>query len=286
MIFAFILAALVSAIPSQTFNEGILRVERFGNTDARPIVFVPGLACGPWVWNAQISALAPTHDVYVVSLPGFDGRRMITGNHLMQRAVASIHELIASHHLKRTIVVGHSLGGTITVLFAATYPHDAANIVTVEGGYPVATTQAGRDAYVKRSTAAYASLEQPQLAAALRANMLQYTITRKADVDRATALAGPSEPAAIVAWMKAALSLDLTPRLSAIKVPFSVIIPYDAQIDPYQGFDAADDKLAAYRVWAAHARKGHVTLIKGSRHFVMIDQPSAFETALEAAIAQ
>jgi pimeloyl-ACP methyl ester carboxylesterase len=283
---ALIFAVLASLAPQRTFDAGIMQVQQFGSSDARPIIFIPGLACGPWVWDAQIAALAPKYNVFVVRLPGFDGRPMIGSNGLMRRAVDSIHTLIVSERLQRPIVVGHSLGGTVAVLFGETYPRDAANIVTVEGGYPVAPTQAQRNASVARSTAPYDAISQSQVAATLRTNMLQYTITRKTDVDRATALAGRSEPTAIVAWMKAALSLDLTPHVSAIRVPFTAIIPFDAEIDPHQGFKTAADKLAAYKAWVSHAPRGEVIMISGSRHFVMIDRPRAFEMALESAIAR
>jgi pimeloyl-ACP methyl ester carboxylesterase len=283
---ALLFAVMVSLAPARTFDTGIMQVQRFGTSDARPIIFVPGLACGPWVWDAQIAALAPKYDLFVVTLPGFDGRPIIAGAGLIRRAVDSIHSLIVTQHLHRPTVVGHSLGGTIAVLFGETHPQDAANIVTVEGGYPVAPTQAQRNAGVARSIAPYEGIAQAQLADALRKNMLQYTITQKADVDRATALAGLSDPKAIVAWMQAALSLDLTPHLSRIRVPFTAIVPFDAQIDPYQGFKSAAAKLTAYRAWVSHAPLGKVILIQGSRHFVMIDRPHAFETALESAIAR
>jgi pimeloyl-ACP methyl ester carboxylesterase len=283
---ALVLATLAAISPERTLQAGIMQVEQFGRPSARPIIFIPGLACGPWVWNAQIAALSGRYDVIVLSLPGFDGHPMISRSDLMRSAVDSIHSLVVSEHLQRPIIVGHSLGGTLAVLFGETYPKDAANIVTVEGGYPVAPTQAARNARVARSIAPYKHVAPGQLGAALRSNMLQYTITRKADVDRVTVLAARSSPAAIVAWMKAALSLDLTPRLSAIRVPFTAIIPYDSQIDPYQGFKTAADKVAAYKAWVAHASAGKVIMISGSRHFVMIDRPDAFEAALEAAIAR
>jgi len=285
--FSLVLAVLLGVpLPQARFDSGIVQVERYGNATARPLVLVPGLACGPWVWSAQIHALAAKYDLYVLSLPGFDGRSMIGGDDLMKRVVASLHELIVSHHLKRPIVVGHSLGGTIAVLFGETYPHDAANIVTVEGGYPVAPTQAERNAYVARRVALYGGISQNQLGEALRKNMLQYTITRTSDVDRATILAGRSEPEGIVDWIRAGLTIDLTPRLARITVPFTAIIPFDAQIDPYNGFKTAADKQAAYTAWVAHTARGKVMLITGSRHFVMIDRPRAFESALEAAIAR
>ena len=286
-VFALLLTTLLALpAPHATFDAGFAKVERFGNPQGRPVIFIPGLACGPWVWGNQIAALAPRYDLYVLSLPGFDGQPMVTGDDLMKRAVDSVHDVIVSQHLRRAIVVGHSLGGTISVMFAQTYPHDASLVVSVEGGYPEAPTQAERNAAVARETKPYEGIPAAQLGSALRTNMLQYTITSPADVDRATELAGRSDPAAIVAWMRAALLLDLTPGLTAIAAPFTEIIPYDAQIDPYRGFKTQDAKLQAYRQWVAHVPNGNVVLIPNARHFVMIDQPSAFEAALHDAFVR
>src|SRR5271155_5523707 len=101
----------------------------------------------------------------------------------MARAANSLHLLIATHHLNRPIVVGHSLGGTLAVFFAEHYPHDVTRLVTVEGGYPVAPTQALRDARVAKAVQPYEGIARSDLGPALRENTLQCTITSKADVD-------------------------------------------------------------------------------------------------------
>jgi len=209
------------------FDSGILRVERFGGNGSRPLIFVPALFCGSWEWNAQINSLSNQYDVFVVTLPGFDGRPMVSGDALMERAARDIHLLIESRGLKRPIVIGHSLGGTLAVFFAERYPNDTAGIVTVEGGYPVAPTQAMRDAGVARTVKPYEGLAQSELGPVLRKNMLQYTITSAADVNTVERFAARSDPEAIVAWLRAALTLDLTPGLSSIRVPFTAIVPFD-----------------------------------------------------------
>ena len=281
---AFILATLAPLpSPHQSFDAGIARVERFGNAHGKPLVLIPGLACGPWVWGNQIQALGSRYDIYTLTLPGFDGRPMIGGD-LMHEATLAVHTLIASRHLKNPIVVGHSLGGTITVMFAEQYPNDAAKIVSAEGGFPEGATQAARDAAVAQTIKPYQTATQATIGSALHDNLLQYTITAPADIAAATTLASVSKPEAVVKWMQAALSLDLTPQLNVIRVPFTEIIPFDPQIDPYQGFKTKEQKLEAYQQWIAHAPHGTIQVITPSRHFVMIDQPKAFEEALEAAI--
>jgi pimeloyl-ACP methyl ester carboxylesterase len=272
--------------PASTFDTGILQVERFGRRDARPLIFVPGLFCGSWEWNAQIDSLSKQYDVLVVTLPGFGGRPFIGGEDLMPRAAASLHRLIVEKRLVRPVLIGHSLGGTLSVYFAEQYPHDLSAVVSVEGGYPTAPTQAQRDAGVAKSVAPYEGLPQNRVGEVIAKTTLQYTITSKSDVVDVQRLAANSDRDAIIAWMRAALSLDLTPALSKITIPFTAIIPFDSVIDPYQGFSTEEKKRAAYVAWAAHTPHGKVVLIDRSRHFVMFDQPEKFERALEVAISR
>jgi pimeloyl-ACP methyl ester carboxylesterase len=269
---------------SATFDSGILHVERFGEAGRRAIIFVPALFCGSWQWNAQINTLSAKYTVLVVTLPGFDGRPMVASDDLMQGAANSLHSLIATQGLNRPILVGHSLGGTLAVYFAERYPRDVTSVVSVEGGYPIAPTQAERDAQVAQNVAPYDGVAPRDVGRVIVQDTLQYTITSKADVSTLEAFAAKSDPAAIIAWMRAALSLDLTPDLAKITVPFTVIIPFDPQIDPYVGFKTEDAKQAAYSAWAAHAAQSKVILIEPSRHFVMFDQAEKFEQALQTGI--
>jgi pimeloyl-ACP methyl ester carboxylesterase len=271
-----------TVMPSETFNEGILRVERFGTTNGIPVVFVPALFCGSWEWNGQVRMLASRYDIYVVTLPGFDGRPRVAPVNLMQRGVESLSQLIVQRHLAKPIVVGHSLGGTLSVMFGEMHSSDIRGVIAVEGGYPDAPTAARRAAAVAKSSAPFATVTTAAaFDKALRA-MLQYVITRPRDVDTVARLAERSDPRAIADWMRAALLLDLTPGLHSMRVPFVEIVPYDSSIDGYRGFASLHAKRRAYQAFVAHASGGSgVVMIAPSRHFVMFDQPASFDRALQ-----
>lgn len=272
-----------SVQPSETFDAGMLRVERFGDKTGRPLIFVPALFCGSWQWNGQVALLAKRYDIYVATLPGFDGRVRDARHALMERAVSSLSRLIHTRKLDRPIVIGHSLGGTIAVLFGEERPAEAGGIIAVEGGYPIAKTVASRRQQVARIAGPFERIDRRTFDRVLRAN-LRYIITSTKDVDAVAALAERSDPDAIADWMHAALILDLTPNLSKIRVPFTEIVPFDPNIDPYQGFASLEAKRKAYQAFVALAPRGRVIMIAPSRHFVMFDQPDRFNRALSSAI--
>jgi pimeloyl-ACP methyl ester carboxylesterase len=264
----------------ETFTVGILRVERFGPNGHPPIVFIPALFCGSWQWNGQIAALSSSHTVFAVTLPGFDGRPAIGGDALMSRAAQSLDRLIRSRRLVRPLIVGHSLGGTLAVYFGERYSSEIGGIISAEGGFPIAPTQTERNKLVDAGVQPFLTVNRRSFEGVLRDAMLRYVITSKQDIATVGALASRSDPAALVAWMRAALTLDLTPQLSAIHVPFAEIVPFDITIDPYRGFSSLDAKRRAYATWISHARDGNVVMIDHARHFVMFDQPKAFNNAL------
>jgi pimeloyl-ACP methyl ester carboxylesterase len=277
-------APAIAARSSEAFSVGMLRVEHYGRSGRTPIIFIPALFCGASQWQREISALGDRYDIYALTLPGFDGRARDAGGDLMGRAIADISTLIRSRHLDHPILVGHSLGGTLAILFAERRSTEVRGVIAVDGGYPLAPTARERDERVRQATAPYRGIDQRALGDSLREHMLQYVITRKSDVDSVEAVAARSVPAAVVDWMREALRLDLTPKLKQITVPLTEIVPFDKDIDPYQGFPSLDSKSAQYRAFVSHAPRGTVVMIDHSRHFVMIDQPQAFDRALYTAI--
>lgn len=268
----------------ESFTVGMMRVDHFGAAGHTPIIFIPALFCGASQWQRQIAELSGRYDIYALTLPGFDGRPRDTGGDLMNRAVADISTLIATRHLDHPIIVGHSLGGTLAILFASSHAKDARGIIAVEGGYPVAPTPEAREKSVQQSTAPYVGIAQAAFGDSLNEHMLRFVIRSKSDADSVALVAARSDPAAVVDWMKAALLLDLTPRLSMISIPLKEIVPFDSTIDPYQGYANIGGKRAAYIAFLAHAPNGSLVMIDHSRHFVMIDQPAAFDHALYSAI--
>jgi len=162
-------AASLSTAPTvdASFDAGSIQVERYGKGDA--VVLLPGLTAGTWEWYDTIRHLAPNHTVYAVSLPGFDGRPAATPP-LFDRVTADFWSFIATQHVVRPVLVGHSLGGTLAILLGEQHPERLRGIVALDG-MPLFP---GMERVTAEQRAAGAQGAATQIAAESHAQLLDY----------------------------------------------------------------------------------------------------------------
>jgi pimeloyl-ACP methyl ester carboxylesterase len=252
--------------PATSFDSGSLHVDVYGTPGKAPLVFIPGLLCGPWVWAREIQRFAPEYTIYALTLPGFDGRPAIGGD-LFAKTSGDFWSLLQSRGIPKPILVGHSLGGTLAILLAEQHPERLTGVVAVDG-LPVfpgteQLTQSQRTAVASRVEAMSGDVTAalPQL------------ITSQQDVDAIAPLVRKSDPRAAGAWAAQDLMLDLRPQLSRITVPL-LEIGAGANVQPYYASLLAAD---------AHAQ---VQAIANTRHFIMYDQPQQLDEALSAFLSK
>jgi pimeloyl-ACP methyl ester carboxylesterase len=100
--------------------EGILRYHRYGS--GPPVLLVHGLSGSAHWWRRNVKALAKHFTVYVIELKGYGTNRAWKPLRL-KAAAQCLSELIASMPGGRAHIVGHSMGGQISIHLAAEHPH-------------------------------------------------------------------------------------------------------------------------------------------------------------------
>ena len=278
--------AQAPAAGATTFDAGALRVERHGERGP-PVILIPGLASGAWVWRDSIAALRAGHRVYAVTLPGFDGRPAAAGDPLAL-AVDALRAFIVAQQLERPVLVGHSLGGTLALLLAAASPDLVGAVVTVDGLPVFPGTEnvdaAGRDALAQRFRERLAGLTPAQF----EAQQLQY-MRGLGVIDEATAaevarLTSRSDPRAVADYAAAVVARDPRPQLAGIRVPVLAVVPCYAPDLAAMGL-SQEAKVAHYRTLLSGVARLELVAIAPARHFAMLDQPQAFTDALAKFLA-
>jgi pimeloyl-ACP methyl ester carboxylesterase len=262
--------------PAETFESGALLVERHGSK-GRPVILIPGLASGPWVWQEVIRQFKGDFTLYVVTLPGFDGRPAPAGEAL-EGARAALRELIAQRKLVRPVLVGHSLGGTLAYAVAQDLGNGIGGVVALDGlpvfpgtenMPPEQRPQAAQSVRTRMATndpRAWASQQ--------RDYMRGQGVLDMGKADDITPLLLRSDREAVGAYVADALAIDLRPGLSKITAPVLVVAPF-YQYDGAQDAMTAADKVAHYSSLVEGIPSVEVVPIAPSRHFLMIDQPLA-----------
>lgn len=269
--------------PAERFEIQGMLVERHGN-GRQALILVPGLATGGWVWQDTVREFAGTHTLYVVTLPGFDGRPPLTGpGNPFDAAKAALTGLVESRRLAKPVLVGHSVGGTLAIALAQDLAGRIGGAVAIDGlavfprteDTPPAQRTAMAEAMRQRMTA-----PTPEaFAAQQRQYMRQMGLTDIGKADDLARLTARSDPAAVGAYMGAVLALDLRPGLPKISAPLLVMAPSYAPDNAAMGISAGE-KQAYYRELMAGTPKLDVILIDNARHFAMLDQPRAVHDAL------
>jgi pimeloyl-ACP methyl ester carboxylesterase len=267
------------AAPGRTIQMGHISIQTIGK--GSPVILIPGLSSPRAVWDGVAPELARTHTVYLVQVNGFagDDPRDNLAPGLLDGVVAELHAFIVDHKLKGAAVVGHSMGGLVSLMLARAHPGDLGRMMIVDS-LPYIGSLFMPDARV-------AAIEPT--AAAMRDKMAA-NYGKPADVAGATATANqlalkPDSRTKVAAWAEASdprvtglafyedMTTDLRPDMAAITTPITLVYPAGARGD------------ALYH--AEYGKVPHMTYVPvaDSAHFVMLDQPEAFRTALIAFLA-
>ncbi len=264
-----------------------LRVVQYGKSGS-PIIFIPGLASGGWAFSSSVKRFAPNHVVYVVTLAGFDGMAPpAQKDGYIDLADAELEKLIQTRHLDHPILIGHSLGGTLALLFATTHSDLIGGIVTVDGLPVFPGTEnmpsehrgdMGVQARARVDTSSPGAFAKQQMDYAKSSAVMHEDMA-----DQLAPMLARSDPEAVAQYLGEDLTLDFRAALPQVKVPVLLITPYNpADGQRMNPPHTQADKVAYYRTLMQGTPQLEVIAITPARHFVMFDQPEAFLNVLSA----
>lgn len=250
------------------------------------VILIPGLASSGHVWDATVAHLAAGHRVHVVQVAGFAGAPAGSNasGPVLEPTVAALHDYIVANKLQGAAVIGHSLGGLMAMKLALAHPGDAGRILIVDSLPFFGLVMMGPDATVAKIEPIAAtmrdrmrSVSQADFAAAEPAQMVRLIKSHGPEAAAAVAAASASDPKVVGQAIYEDFTTDLRPDLARITVPVTMLYPYDPSTGATRAmFDGL------YAGAFAPLKQAKVRRIDGSYHFIMIDQPQAFFSEVDA----
>lgn len=264
---------------SQAANNKAISVTRHGNPNGQTLIFIPGLASSAAVWDETIEA-SPNYDVRVVQLAGFAGMEAI-----QDPSIEGVRSAI-TNHLKDVpgrdvVMIGHSLGGFLTLKTALVEPELINEIIIVDS-LPYLAGMMMPDATPEQATQMASAMSQ-QLKSLPRE---QFDAQQKMGLVRLVkdasyqpdleAWSEASDQGTVATLMGELLASDLRESLDGFKIKTTVLMAYD----PVMGVPEENLK-ALYEAQYNAAANVEIKVIGESYHFIMFDQPDAFKATLK-----
>ena len=265
------------------FSPTRFTVQDQGSVNKPDVILIPGLASSRAVWDAEAKLLAPNYRLHLVQIDGFAGAPAgaNAAGPILPGVVEELHQYIVAGKL-HPVVIGHSLGGLITLMLAAAHPEDVKKIVIVDSlpfyGLvfdPNATVEAVAP-QAKMICDQMLAMPADQFAT-MQPAIVKAMVKDEAGGKAVAASSIASDRAVMVNAMFEDLQTDIRPDMEKIKTPALLLYPVDASIP---GIDLAKvDSL--YK--GAFAAMPNVKLVRvdDSRHFIMYDQPAKLDAAVE-----
>ena len=269
--------------PAVVFAPARFSVVDQGTAGKPDVVLIPGMSSSRMVWDAEAKLLAPNFRLHLVQVNGFAGAEAgpNASGPVLSRVVEELHAYIVANKM-HPVVIGHSMGGLMTLMLAEKHPEDVQKIVIVEA-LPFAGALIDPGATPESIHPQVEAIKKQMMAipadqyAAMQPMMASRMVTNPEGQKLVAASFAASDRAVAVETMQEDLETDLRADIAGIKAPALVIYAYDpAAMQP----DAATYEAA---VQAAYKPMPHVTLtrIDNSRHFIMYDQPGKFDVVLQ-----
>ena len=254
----------------------------------RPVILIPGLTCPGAVWDETVARYQGQYQCHVVSLAGFGGvpAQQPLSAHFLQDARDQLLAYVKAQHLRRPVVIGHSLGGFLALWMAATDPEALGPLEIVDAlpflpaaQNPAATAESARpQAELLRQ-----QMSKGRASLAMSRQMAAGMVT---DTARQTQVArwGVASDAATVAQAIYEMSTtDLRAAVVRIQQPVLVLGTWAG----YAAYGATEEGVrAVFEMQYAALPHYTLALSPAGRHFVMYDDPQLFLGQTDAFLRQ
>jgi pimeloyl-ACP methyl ester carboxylesterase len=219
--------------------------------EGEPVVMVHGLSESTRLWYRNLPALAERYRVYLVDLPGFGLMRKFHQHFKLLEAGTWLDGWMQAVDLREVYLVGHSMGGYVSMSLAAAYPEKIKRLVLVDSiGIPFGLPL---DRLI------------PMALRAIRRSVPGLWFCIGYDYLRAG-------PAMVRKASRQIVELDASEVLAAVQVPTLLIWGEDDDLVPCTLGRQLHERMTGARL----------LVIPGANHFCMYERPREFNQALLA----
>ncbi len=245
----------------------------------RPMLFIPGATCSGAVWNETVAYYAKTNQCHVFTLAGYAGTAPLAQGPYLETFKTALINYIKTNNLQHVVLVGHSIGGFLSLCTAISLQERLEKVIIVDGlpFYAGVMNPAAKSGFNEEQAKSTFATYQQMTLEQLKANQLAVARTMCADSTKWNLIAswGASSDRRTMAYtMSEMLGNDLRPQIAAITVPVLVLAAY-APVPEYPTF-TKEYAEALYKQQYQACTTCVIRVSPPAKHFIMYDAPEWF----------
>lgn len=275
----WLIAALVLALATYPFaSKGgeLVTVTKVGK--GAPMILIHGMSCSSAVWDEWVDRYKGNYELHLVTIAGFGNKQEVQKDHLLRSVRDEIIDYITLNKLQKPIMVGHSMGGFLSMWIAATAPDLTGKVVSVDGlPYFPAIMMPNITPEMAKSMAAnmgqmMASMDeaarkaqQKMIVASMVANTSMHGKVEKMGDESNSKMTGQA--------YSEMYTTDIREEMKQVKVPVLVLGAWYA----YRQYGSTKESTtASYKAQIENIKNAKLEVADTAYHFIFYDEPEWF----------
>lgn len=277
-----ILAAIAAILVTSAHATPSFKVEVVGK-GKQSMILIPGLTCPGEVWDETVARYKTNYTCHVISLPGFAGQPAIEAENYLQTMRDEVITYIKENKLKKPIMVGHSLGGFLSLWISATEP-DLVGANFIVDGLPFLSAVQNPNATSENSKAMAEGMYKmmvnatPEQTKQSQQYFLPAMVTDKAKYEILSKWGVDSHAPTVAKAMYEMYVIDLRTEISKIKVQVTVLGAWIGYKNYGITREAAE---GMYQAQYTQLPNKTIIMTDTAKHFIMYDDPEWFFAQLD-----
>jgi pimeloyl-ACP methyl ester carboxylesterase len=244
-----------------------------------PIIFIPGLASKGSVWNQVVDSLKNKYECHILTLAGFAKQKPISlEKGYLPKMTNEIINYIINETNKKPILIGHSLGGFISLSIASSQSELLSKIIVVDS-YPFMSSANNPNVTSENIIPQAEQMKEMLLTMSDRQFIKQQKltipkmVTDSSDIRSVTNWSILSDRATIAQATYELMTTDLRQDIGKIKIPILVLGSWYG-LKEY-GITKEAVKMS-YENQFLKANNYKIEISDTARHFIMLDDSKWF----------
>ncbi|MFO8086784.1 MAG: alpha/beta hydrolase [Bacteroidales bacterium] len=189
-----------------------------------PMVLLHGFMESLDLWQPYLPSLTKDFSVVMINLPGHGNSPVLSDTHSMDMMAKEVKKILDKEHINRSTIIGHSMGGYVSLEFARLFP-DYLNGITLFHSHPDADTAEAKNnrdrtiELVRQKKENFISTFIPSLYAEANRNHLKTTIDQQ--IKKARTMSAQGIIAALKGMKERQSAVEL---IQTLNLPFLFIV--------------------------------------------------------------